>query len=377
MIKKQLLLTTIIFISLLLIPIWKYRSTFFTATDIAKYAKLYAHSQYVLGEASVQKIDDETLYVYAGFAYLQGEDPTTINFEHPPLGKYLFGLSYWLFHNAMLLNLIIYAGVLWLTYQLANKLLTNQNLAITAMVLVGGMKIFQIHTSHALLDLQQLVTLSFFWVLFSTHTKKFFWSSFLLGVLASIKYPFPLVGIFILILAWWAAGEKQWKKFIFSLPVMLIPYLLSYLVHFWYQPNPLEFLKFEWFRWRWWTGERTMPKFLIFQTLFRGKFMAWWAEGVFEQANSWTIFWPVIFIGQLFSLGWWRQANQCILTIFVFANGLLLLYAFGAAANERYLIQLFPFWIILSLWGGKRLMAVVQKKRLAPNKPHGIEPKQL
>jgi predicted negative regulator of RcsB-dependent stress response len=72
---------------------WKYRAEIFQVTNKAEVGRAYGESQYVLGDKSNQKIDDGTLYTYAAEAYFKGEDPTTINFEHPPLGKYVFGLS--------------------------------------------------------------------------------------------------------------------------------------------------------------------------------------------------------------------------------------------------------------------------------------------
>ena len=37
---------------------------------------------------------DEVLYIKAGEAYLRGVPPIFINFEHPPLAKYLIGFFY-------------------------------------------------------------------------------------------------------------------------------------------------------------------------------------------------------------------------------------------------------------------------------------------
>jgi len=79
----------------------------------------YSRSQYVRGEAARNKIDDATLYTYAGYTYIKGEDPTNINFEHPPLAKYWIGFSYLLTGNPALLNLVLFAAALVMVYYLA------------------------------------------------------------------------------------------------------------------------------------------------------------------------------------------------------------------------------------------------------------------
>ena len=86
-----------------------HRAEIFIPTNRKAISLAYSQSQYVLGDEALQKIDDNTLYQYAAEAYLRGEDPTTINFEHPPLGKYLFGLSLQLFNQVLVINILLFA----------------------------------------------------------------------------------------------------------------------------------------------------------------------------------------------------------------------------------------------------------------------------
>ncbi len=334
-----------------LLVFFHYSAQFTELTDMDIYAEKYAHSQYVLGEGSTQKIDDASLYIYAGFAYARGEDPTTINFEHPPLTKYLLGLSYRLFHNSVVLNLPLFFISLLCVFYLTKTITQNYWLGLAGMVIVGNLQILQEHVSQALMDFPQLtLTLLFFSVLFSKLKYKYLITGLILGGLLAIKYQIPMIFLYLFILLIWAVTEKKLKDWLLALPIMLGVYLLNYLVYFMNGHNLIDFIKFEWFRFRWFTGDRTMPKFLIWQTLFTGSFKAWWAAETYLKEPSWSIFWPVSFVTHLFSLTFWQKFDKKILTLFFYATATLIVFSVGSAAYARYLLQLLPFWIILSIW---------------------------
>lgn len=64
-------------------------------------------------------IGDDGLYAFAGYYYLfQGGDVSAVNFEHPPLGKYLIGVSIFLFGNENVINIIYFALILIITYKI-------------------------------------------------------------------------------------------------------------------------------------------------------------------------------------------------------------------------------------------------------------------
>lgn len=61
----------------------------------------------LLKEIAQKGISDSELYSYVGYRYMQGENPSLLNPEHPPLGKYLIGISILLFNNENVILLII------------------------------------------------------------------------------------------------------------------------------------------------------------------------------------------------------------------------------------------------------------------------------
>ena len=66
------------------------KNFFLRPFDPVYLSDLYSKSQYVLGQKSKGGIGDDGLYAFAGYYYLfQRGDVSSVNFEHPPLGKYL------------------------------------------------------------------------------------------------------------------------------------------------------------------------------------------------------------------------------------------------------------------------------------------------
>src|SRR5476651_258491 len=104
--KKYIYLhLAIIFVAVLLVFVSS-KEKYLSPTPWQKIDYEYSHSQYVFGDKDTVQASDETVYAYASQDYLHGNDPTQINFEHPPLGKYLFSLSEVIFHNIYIINLL-------------------------------------------------------------------------------------------------------------------------------------------------------------------------------------------------------------------------------------------------------------------------------
>lgn len=323
-----------------------YRDIFFAKTDLVSVASRYSTSQYVLGDAAVEVIPDYIVYTYAASEYVKGVDPTTINFEHPPLGKYILGLSLALFGNVVTLNFLFYCGIIYIFWQLLKGYTKHRVLQIVGLLTLLLIKLIPDYVFQGMLDTILLFwTMLFIYVLLFNKTKyRKLFAGLALGVFMSTKYFIPSVLPLGIILLYVAYQEKKIRLLLEVVGTAMFIYLISYL-RFFVSANILEFIQFEWYRFRWWTGERTMPKFLLMQTIFLGKFKGWWATDVYEYAKNWNLAWPILFLGWLGSLpNLWKKKNQVVLAIY--ASVTLVLYLFGAAANERYLIQLIPFWII-------------------------------
>lgn len=342
-----ILATVIVFATV--VAIIKHQDQLLAVTDISSVGSAYSQSQYVLGDKAVQKIDDGTLYQYAAHAYLQGDDPTTINFEHPPLGKYIYGVSLWLTQRVHVGNVLVYTVCLILFARLLTHFKLPLPFSLLALIHLALASSLDQHLSSVLLDLQTLFwSLLFFVVLLTARERpiKYFWVGVSLGGFIATKYFFPIVFLYTGLVLLWAWKKKNLPKVVITGITAISIYVASYALYFYHGHSLLDFVKFEWYRFRWWTGDRTIPQFIIMSTLFLGKFPMWWESGsTYMRDNHWNITWPLLFTAHLFSsVGVSKKLET--LVIWLFSIGLLAIFLFGSAVYGRYLLQLMPFWWI-------------------------------
>lgn len=333
---------------LTIIPLFLYWTTFSNPTNINYYEKLYSGSQYVVGEASTHKIDDNEVYIYAGYTYIRGDDPTLVNFEHTPLAKYFLGLSYLITGNSVLLNLPLYFLTLVLLFVLSNRVIKDTLISYGILIVIGIQKLFYFNVSQGMLDIPNLfASLLFFVILtgnFKSPVKKYLLLGVSLGVFAGTRYPFPLILLLIVPLIIWAIFEKQIKYLILSAFGLIAIYFLTYAVYF--KTHTLfDWVRFEWYRFIWFAGNRTIPKFLIFQTIFLGKFMGWW-DNKWQLVDTWSILWPTLFVGSIIgTIKNKLDLKNSVLLLHTF--GLIAYYSITAASYDRFLISLIPYWAII------------------------------
>lgn len=320
-------------------------------TDAQNFGKRYAESQYVMGEGAINKIDDSAIYTYAAIAYLKGEDPATINFEHPPLGKYFFGIAYAIFQRVHVANIVFFAGILLVFYALCRVCKFPEWFSISAIIYLGLFSSIANHLRTALLDLQVLFfSLLFFLLLFSLkeNWKKYLYIGLCLGCLTAIKYFFPVLLLYYAILFGWAVSQKQLRKSIAAFVVIAVVYLSTYTMYFLHSHTLVDLVRFEWFRYNWWTNGRTTFSFSLFETLFTGSFPVWWSGAASERLSDsdWNVSWPILFTLSTIAMPFIKLNKRAVVLI-SFNLGLLAIYIAGSAVFGRYLFQLLPIWILL------------------------------
>ncbi|MCB9812872.1 MAG: hypothetical protein H6772_00555 [Pseudomonadales bacterium] len=346
------LVTNIIALTIILLltlfPIYKYWNIFSNPTDMERYEQLYANSQYVLGEASTHKIDDNEVYIYAGYTYIRGDDPTLVNFEHTPLAKYFLGFSYLLTGNSVLLNIPLYFSILLLFYLLASKFIKNKIILYVLIVLIGTQRLFYFNVSQGMLDLPNLfATLLFFNILFSEKKNlilKYLFLGLSLGIFAGTRYPFPSIFLLIIPLLIWAFYKSEFKYLLVTLLSLISTYFATYVIYFKHH-SLAQWPKFEWYRFIWFAGNRTIPKFLIFQTIFLGRFLGWW-NNEWQTISTWSIVWPITFVGSIVAT-YKNKFNLKNFVLILYTYGLIIFYSIAAASYDRFLIPIIPYWVIL------------------------------
>ena len=367
----KLLLSTIFAVFLILL--YKNQASLLSSMNMAEYGEKYSKSQYILGDAHEHEISDSDLYIYAGFAYWQGQDPTTINFEHPPAAKYFFGLSQALFGNSLILYVVLYPIILYLFYLLLKRVLMTQLAQFVGVLTLATLPLFTQYFDKTVLDIPLLVFILLFFLLLaskpSLQLRRFVAIGVILGVLMSIKYPIPFIFIPLGILTLDAFLLEKSGKITVAITSLYhkvsllftsvftagLVYLAGYSVYFYHNHSFFTFLQFEKYRFDWWFGDRATPKFIIFESLFIGKHESWWSPGSISTYAEWSMLLPILCLAAT-SLFFFAKKTKLLTLLYIFSTVSLIGFGLGSGSSLRYLLIIVPFWILITLSGIEALL---------------------
>ena len=352
-----------------LVLLWPVQSFYTRPFDYASLGETYANSQYVTGSGS-KGIGDDGLYAFAGYYYITGGDPSQVNFENPPLGKYLIGLSVLIFGNENSIYIVYAVLVMWGTYLLANWVIKNKLLALLATCMLGLLHLFIIQFvptsadqySVTLLDLP--LTLFFLWGIWfylrePASTRNYVVSAFLFGLAFATKF-FPALLILLLVLIGYQffRRSKDLVKFVVTLLLVPFIYLISYLVYFYYHASLVEFIEFQKYIISWRLGNPIVMG-NIFRTIFTGSYQNWW-DGGLTIDHEWTRELPVLFILALIGGMYAIKTNNHKLQLLLALSLVFITYlTVGSVGVARYLLVVTPFLTILSANGVSKIVSLV------------------
>lgn len=324
------------------------RQLFFDHKSFAQLEDLYSRSQYVMGDAKEVILGDGDVYTYAGARYVQGADITSINFEHPPLAKYLYGLSFSIagMQNWVLVPMLILTPLLmWL---LSTDLFTNRKFRWISIVLLLTHTAYISNSTQTMLDFPAMFFLLISQVVFlqlisqpSIKLGAVFGATIALTWLT--KYPFPLtIMLYGANILWLGYKKISIKIIVLSLISAVVMYLFGYVSFFAQGNNLIDWLRFEWWRVQWYMGKTDNPSFYLLRTIFFGKYPAWWSENPqMIQVAWWNIGWPIITI--LFSSSLvLLHRHKSEVKIYLYWSALAFLILSTKVAEDRHLIPLLP-----------------------------------
>lgn len=343
-------------------------SSFTLRYPLESYESMYQTSQYVMGEASPRPIGDGDLYVFAGLRYLAGEDPTKINFEHPPFGKALFGLSYLIFGYPNSILIPLFFLCCYCFWQLSIYLIKSPLWQYVSLALFFSHTTLTKELGRTMLDFPQTAFLVITTYLYVKVVQK---PSFKLGVLLglsaglllSIKYPFPLIVLYLTLLLIHSClfyRKTAARPLLFSLLVATGVYLTTYARFFTHSPSLVDFIKFEWWRLHWFMGKTQNPRFLLLSVIFLGRYPQWWNDsGNVVTFPHWNVFWPLSFMVFLFSLtDRHLPPNHPLFPYKAWTLGGLIISLLGVY-EDRFLL---PFIPAFALFGAHWLSSVTRIK---------------
>lgn len=321
--------------------------------ETPSFSQIESQKEKILKDIQNKGVSDSFLYTYVGYKYVQGENPSLLNPEHPPLAKYLIGYSILLFSNEHMIGIMIailslvFIGVI--SFQLYGSLLGSS----FAILLTS---LFPLFTDQIIngpqLELYQLFffLITTLFILLLIKKKNIFYSAgagIFFGMLLSTKTLLPFLALFSiwLIVSLW----KRWKELFLIFFLGAITFSATYYVFFIQGGTFKSFLGLQKYIVTYY-GHSGIPFLEFLGNDLRLIFTGWWKfwdEGRTVSAYSeWNLLWPLIFLVGTYKLKiqWTKYQHSHFLIWFViFYN----VFVFIVPVFPRYLLLLFVPLIVL------------------------------
>jgi predicted membrane-bound dolichyl-phosphate-mannose-protein mannosyltransferase len=350
--------------------------------DLSQTEALYQHSQFAKKDPWFV-IQDWELYPYAGAVYLATGDLSQVNVEHPPLGKYFYGLAVLTLKRPALVSALLVYLWLVLTFLVSRKVLANSWLALLLTLALILEPLWLIQASHPLLDLPfGLSVMAFLWlaVKYRPTLKQTLLLGILLGITAGIKFPAGAVILGASYLVWFFWQKRtQLVHPVGTILVAGLTYVAFYLPLFIRQGLA-----------GFWQAHLTAMKLHLshlpgypplapLRVMLFNQWPVWWDPNQPIQATQeWSFAWPwlggAVLSAPLFVRRIRRESPLLHLILlftvpyFLFLNSRLFF--------PGYLVPLLPFFYILFVWEVKTLLTLVYQRR-KPRQSRTLKHEQL
>jgi len=192
-------------------------------------------------------IGDNDIYTYAGWKYVHGASPDEINFEHPPLAKYLIGLSAVVFNNPNVIGAALGVFSLLILYELSKKILGRSLFALVPVFMLSLERLFISFSSTSMLDIY-LVFFLLLSILLYSHVDsdvKLLGGSVALGLATACKLT-GMLAIPSLMISIIMRKKSAWKQLLLGVLVAASVYCLNYVWFFILGRSIADFLELQW-----------------------------------------------------------------------------------------------------------------------------------
>jgi predicted membrane-bound dolichyl-phosphate-mannose-protein mannosyltransferase len=359
--QKIFIVLIIFFICHFLFRVYSYRNEYLQKFDPNYWKERYLHSQWIVLH-SKEPIGDDGLYTYVAWEYINGRDPTTLNAELPPLGKYAIGFFELVFSNQNYFGL--FSGLLVLiSFFVLNKQLVKDNLlAFLPVFLFSFDPLFFTQLRAPFLDLFYLglLLLTFIFVL----KEKFWLAAVFLGLTTATKSSastFPLIVIAIGVYLIYMKHYRELKKFLLTLPLAIIVFLLTYFRFFMLGHTLREFLSVQKWILAFYEGGAKGNPLAVWQILFTGQWPNWFGPTL--PVSEWNFLWPLSLLATIYYFFMVvpkrRLYNSILLGIWV---ALYILFLTIIPVWPRYLLLLLPFMYNLAIWVLSKSMPLLSRR---------------
>lgn len=313
--------------------------------DYSLYADRYQRSQYVLNRHATNIISDEDLYSYAGYYYITGGEVSRVNFENPPLGKYLIGVSILMFNNQQVIYLLYGLLFLLFTYKFGMLIFKNPTIAAFGVLWTTIDPYFTRLMSYPMLDLPMALffSIGFYYFLIGKRPKDYFLTSLFFGLSFATKFfPALVLIVLFLLLYQWVFRRKFFMIFLVSLVLIPVIYCLSCLELI-LRAGPIGFVEFQWWMLKWRTANPIVLGNAL-ESIFLGRYRTWWdlAPKYNYYSSDWTVLIPLQISIALYSVLLFRKNRAFMISYMTFVMFFIYMNVL-TEGSIKYLITIYVF----------------------------------
>lgn len=372
-------------IAVLIRPIqllYNQRDVFFSPGYEKRYElfkNLYYSSQYVQ-KINPGIIPDNTLESFAGGIFIKGLNPILIVHDQPPLGRYLIGLSIFLFDNPNTLTvpLLIFTGI---GIFLISRIIIQDLLfsIIPVAVFINEPLFLSKFIYTPLLEPIQLpfIVFSLYFFIKGVLDKKyiswFILTSLMLGFVISIRF-FILGGGIVLSMMLYLLSQKvdikKFLVFLLTLPLSLIVLLLSYSKTIIAGYSILQIFGIQKYIFFYHASKFILP-LSFWDLLLFNRWHTWWGSRAITSDQQWVIFWPITAIFTVVFLIMVLTKKMSIskpeIIIFLWIGVIVIMLSTGHTST-RYFLSLIPFLYILAVSFAYRFLKRLDYRELLKKK---------
>ncbi len=308
----------------------------------------------ILKDIQNKGVSDSFLYSYVGYKYVNGANPSLLNPEHPPLAKYLIGLSIQLFGTEHMIGIIVAALVLLLVGIITFQIHSSFFYAGLSVLLVSLFPLFTDQIIHGpQLELYQLFFFLLLIHLILMGTKKknimfFLGAGISFGLLLSTKTLLPHLILFSVWIIY--ALKKSWKEALIVLGIGAVTFCFTYYSFFLQGGTLKSFLGLQKYIVIFYGNAHIPPLEFVgnyLRLIFTGSWKFWDAARSVSHYSEWNLLWPLLYLVGMYGLkrNWIKHKNSHLLISFIILYNL---FVFIVPIFPRYLLLLyFPLIILI------------------------------
>ena len=347
--------------------VFESRNFYLKPFETEKTEKVFNFSQFAQNSENRKFIiEDWDLFALAGYHYIKGDNPAEINFEHPPLSKYFFGLSILIFGNPNVIQIFFGLGILILIFLIGKRIFESNFLASIPPLIFSFDQVFLQQFKLSMIDLVQtfFIALSFLVFEKALRDKKFyFFLGVILGAVIATKYlGVAIFGVYFLYLLF--KKRQDIKFYLGSVVIAGIFYFLSWFGFFLNGKILADFVRLNVDIIRLYRSYLPdYPFGEIWRLLATGNWRVWFGETPNIAVSEFWIFWPLSLISLVAATFLARKLDNLFLTLTVFWSWLYLISASFHVIFPRHLLLFLPFGAILLVYVVKEVVVYVGRHR--------------